>query len=94
MHPGIILNELILKPRNISQKSFANQLGVSVRRVSGLIKGEIGITDDTDYRLSKYLFTARGLWSNLYKEYKLTKRFKKNEEKETGSEGIQIRGTD
>lgn len=77
IHPGIILDKLILKPRNISQKSFAQQMGISIKRAAGLIKGKIGITEDTDYRLSKYLFTELGFWRQLYMEYKATcDRFK------------------
>ncbi len=90
LHPGVILNETVLKARNISQKSFAKQIGMSIKCMSAILKGELGITEKTDFKLCRYLYTERGFWSNLYKEYKLTKRRFKKHEKSKGIEGISV----
>ena len=48
-HPGDILLEEFLKPRQLTQVDAAAQMGISVNRLNELIRGKRGVTADTAY---------------------------------------------
>ena len=65
MHPGEILLEEFLVPKNISQRSFAEKLGWTAAKLNELIKGKRGITADSALDLSSALKTSPEVWLNL-----------------------------
>ncbi len=78
-HPGEILKEELLVPRNITQAELARRLKVSVRRVNDICRGKRGITYDTALRLALcFNLGTDGVefWMNLQHNYE--KRLWKN----------------
>jgi len=65
IHPGEMLIEEILKPKKISQRSFAKQLGWTPAKLNELIKGHRGITADSAIDISRATGTSPVLWMNL-----------------------------
>ena len=70
-HPGEILLEDFLKPRELSQVDAAAKMGISRNRVNELIQGKRGVTADTALRLAKLLKTDAEIWMNLQTQYDL-----------------------
>jgi addiction module HigA family antidote len=64
-HPGEILLEDFLKPKNLTQSQVAEELGIPLNRVNELIRGKRGITADTALRLAKRFKTSAMFWMNL-----------------------------
>jgi len=58
IHPGEILKEELLTPRNISQSQLAKDLQISFRRINEICQGKRPITIDTALRLSIYFGTS------------------------------------
>ena len=72
IHPGEILKEELLIPRNITQVELARRLKVSVRRVNDICRGKRGITYDTALRLALCFNLGEGgveFWMNLQHNY-------------------------
>jgi len=65
IHPGEMLLEEFLKPKKISQRSFAEKIGWTTAKLNELIKGKRGITADTALDLSTALKTSPEIWLNL-----------------------------
>lgn len=72
IHPGEILLKVIMEPRGLTVNKVAPQLGLSMQRLNKILKGERGITEDTDFRLCKCFYTPKGFWLDIYKKYKET----------------------
>ena len=71
-HPGEILQEELLIPRNITQAELARRLKVSVRRVNDICRGKRGITYDTALRLALCFNLGKEgveFWMNLQHNY-------------------------
>jgi antitoxin HigA-1 len=64
-HPGKILKEKFLDPLGITPYQLARSIGVHVRRVSEIIKGNRSITPDTAIRLSLYFNTPARWWLEM-----------------------------
>lgn len=60
IHPGEILKEEFLTPRQISQSQLARDINVSLKRVNEICQGKRGITLDTAYRLGLYFNLGEG----------------------------------
>ena len=71
-HPGEILLEDFLRPLGISQKNFADHIGVSLQRINEIVKGRRGITPETAILFGKALRTSAEVWMNLQMMYDLT----------------------
>lgn len=69
--PGEILNDLFMKPSNLSANALAKSIGVSVSRILGILDKTRGITADTAMRLSLYFGTTPELWMNMQAGYDL-----------------------
>jgi antitoxin HigA-1 len=52
IHPGTILKNHFLEPRNISQAELARNINISTKRVNEICQGKRGITPDTALRLA------------------------------------------
>jgi addiction module HigA family antidote len=58
VHPGEILKEELLIPRQISQSQLAQALKISFRRINEICQGKRPITLNTAVRLSVYFGTS------------------------------------
>jgi addiction module HigA family antidote len=68
-HPGKILHEQFLRPRNLSQNRLARAIEVPPRRINEIILGKRGITADTAVRLARYFNNDPAYWMKLQTDY-------------------------
>ena len=71
IHPGEILLEEFLKPRNLSQNRLAREVGVPPRRINEIVLGKRSVTADTALRLARYFGTSDRFWIGLKVDYDL-----------------------
>lgn len=71
IHPGEILSEDFMKPRDLSQNALARALNVPPRRINEIVQGKRAITADTALRLARYFGTTAELWTGLQADYDL-----------------------
>jgi addiction module HigA family antidote len=71
IHPGEILHEEFMKPRNLSQNALARALNVPPRRINEIVMGKRGITADTALRLARFFGTSAEMWTGLQADYDL-----------------------
>lgn len=64
-HPGAILREDVLPTLRITQKEFADRLGVSRLTVSDLLHEKRNLTPDMAMRLSKLLGNGPEIWLRM-----------------------------
>lgn len=72
IHPGKILKDHFLIPRQISQAELARSIKVSLRRINDICQGKRGITPDTALRLALYFDLEKEgveFWLNLQQRY-------------------------
>ncbi len=69
IHPGTILREEILIPRNISPQELAAALKVSKEQIKWVCEERADITPDLAARLALYFDTSIWLWLNLQRSY-------------------------
>ena len=65
IHPGEILREEFMKPRDLSQNALARALNVPPRRINEIVLEKRGITADTALRLARFFGTSAELWTGL-----------------------------
>lgn len=70
-HPGRILLEEHLEPREMTQSELALRLGVPFPRVNEIIRGRRGITADTALRLEAVLDTPAEEWMAMQSAWEL-----------------------
>lgn len=70
-HIGEILNEEFLEPLNITQNALAIAVGVPTNRINAIVRGQRGITADTDLRLTKYFGLTKGYFLRLQSNLEL-----------------------
>ena len=63
-HPGEMLLEEFLGPLGITQKEFADRIGVSYVRLNEIVNGRRGVTPSTALRLAKAFGTSPEFWLN------------------------------
>jgi addiction module HigA family antidote len=71
VHPGEVLREEFIKPMGISQREFAQKIGVPHTRLNQIVRENRSITADTALRLSAALGTTAEFWINLQARYDL-----------------------
>ena len=64
-HIGEILKEEFLDPLNITQNALAIAIRVPANRINAIVRGQRGITADTDLRLTKYFGLSKGYFLRL-----------------------------
>jgi addiction module HigA family antidote len=69
--PGEILLEDYLEPLGVTRTAFADRLGISARRLSGILRGQ-RVTAEIALRLARVLDTTPHLWLNLQNEVDLS----------------------
>lgn len=67
-HPGSYVEDII-DDMNMSQKEFAERLGVSPKTISKIVNGEESISKDTANKLSKLTGISITTWLNLQNTY-------------------------
>ncbi len=67
-HPGQYIGELI-EDYNIDQKEFEENLGVSPKTISKLVKGEESISNEIAQKLEKFTNISMKTWLNLQNAY-------------------------
>ena len=70
-HIGEVLNQEFLEPLKISQNALAVAIGVPTNRINAIVRGQRGITADTDLRLSKYFGLTKGYFLRLQSNLEL-----------------------
>lgn len=73
-HPGEILLEEFLVPREITQVALAAHLKIPVQRINGLINGKRDVTPETAWLLAKALDTSPEFWTNLQSQHDLARK--------------------
>ena len=71
IHPGEILREEFMKPRDLSQNALARALNVPPRRINEIVMEKRSITADTALRLARYFGTTAEMWTGLQADYDL-----------------------
>lgn len=71
LHPGEILLEEFLKPKDISQYRLAKDTNVPPRRINEIVHGKRSITADTALRLARYFDMSPQFWLGLQMDYDL-----------------------
>lgn len=71
VHPGKILLEEYLIPKNLSQNRVALDIGVPPRRINEIVLGKRSITADTALRLGRYFQMPPHFWLGLQMDYDL-----------------------
>ena len=75
-HPGEILLEEFLEPKDVSQRDLARKLKWAPRKLNEIINGKRGITALTAIDLSKSLGTTPEFWLNLQQTWDLEQAYK------------------
>lgn len=71
VHPGEVLREDYLRPRNMSANALAKALNVPAPRINDVVRERRGITADTAMRLARYFGGDARSWLNLQAAYDL-----------------------
>jgi addiction module HigA family antidote len=71
IHPGEVLLEEFLKPKQLSQNRLALDIGVYPRRINEIVLAKRRITADTALRLACYYGTSLQFWLGLQNDYDL-----------------------
>ena len=71
IHPGEVLLEEFLRPKDISQNLLAREIGVPPRRINEIVLGKRGVSADTAIRLARHFGTSEHFWMTLQADYDL-----------------------
>ena len=70
-HPGIFLNETVIKPLEIGVTETAQRLGMSRTALSRVLNGKAGISPDLAIQLERAGQSSARFWINLQANYDL-----------------------
>jgi addiction module HigA family antidote len=70
-HPGTILREMYIKPRNIKMKDLVEATGISRKHLSRIVNGHAKITPWIAIKLAAALETTPELWLNAQRNLDL-----------------------
>lgn len=70
-HPGEILKEDYLIPLRITQKEFAEHIGVTRKTISAIVNERSSISPDMAVRFARAFETTPEFWLNLQTSYDL-----------------------
>ena len=71
IHPGEILLEEFMRPKDISINKLARDIAVPPGRISEIVNGKRSITADTALRLGKYFSVSPETWLGMQADYDL-----------------------
>ena len=63
--PGEMLQEEFLTPLELTQKQFADHIGVDVKTINRIVNGKTTLTPELAVKLSAALSTSAEFWLNL-----------------------------
>ncbi len=63
--PGEMLVEEFLKPLDLTQKAFANHIGVDIKTVNRVIKGHTAVTPELAVKFGAAFAMSADFWLNL-----------------------------
>ena len=72
-HPGEVLDELYLKPLDMSAIALAKRLHVPRTRIERLVRCQTGISADTALRLARFFGTTPEYWLNMQRAWELAR---------------------
>ncbi len=70
-HPGEILLEEFLRPLGVTQKAFAEHIGVPIQRVNEIVRGKRGVSSESAWLFAAALNTTPEFWMNLQAQHDL-----------------------
>ena len=70
-HPGLILEEMYIKPLGLKLDDLAKNLHIARNTLYRLRKGDIGVTAEMAIKLGKAFNTTPQFWLNLQNAYDL-----------------------
>src|ERR1700722_4249533 len=70
-HPGVILDELYIKPLNLNLQELAENLDISRNSLFKIRTAKASITPSIAIRLAEAFNTTPNLWLNLQQKYDL-----------------------
>lgn len=70
-HPGEILQEEFLRPLGLTEAALAAHLGIPVKRIEEIVRGERGVTPETAWLFAQAFGTTPELWATLQMNYDL-----------------------
>ena len=73
-HPGVILLEEFLHPKNLTQIAFSKHIGVPIQRINEIVKGKRGITSETAWLFAQAFGTTPQFWLNLQANHDLARK--------------------
>ncbi|WP_413292773.1 HigA family addiction module antitoxin [Bdellovibrio sp. HCB185ZH] len=65
--PGEILNEEFLKPLNLTQRAFADHIGVEVKTINRIVNGRQNLTPEIALLFAAALEVSVEFWLDLQK---------------------------
>src|ERR1700732_525734 len=68
-HPGLILDELYIKPLNLNLDEFAETIGISRNALFKIRTARANISPKIAVRLAEAFETTPNLWLNLQQKY-------------------------
>ena len=71
IHPGAVLRQDYMQPRELSSNALAAHLGVTPTRINEIVREKRGITADTALRLAACFATTPEFWMDLQKKFEL-----------------------
>jgi len=71
VHPGAILNEIVLEGDGPSRSELAAALGISRQMLHGLLTEKHGITAEMAVKLGHVLGNGPGIWLRMQQAYDL-----------------------
>jgi addiction module HigA family antidote len=71
VHPGAILNDIVLEGDNLSKAELAAALGISRQMLHGLLTQKHAITAEMAVKLGHVLGNGPGIWLRMQQAYDL-----------------------
>ena len=70
-HPGEILLEEFLKPREMTQSELSLKLEIPLQRINSIVNEKRGVTPETAILFARFFKTTAEFWMNLQTQYDL-----------------------
>ena len=77
--PGEMSNEEFLKPMNLTQKAFANHIGVDTKTINRVVNGRTSVTPELAVKFAAAFSMSAEFWLNLQHAVDLSKIHRQSE---------------
>lgn len=64
-HPGEVLQEMYLEPRDVSVSELAERAGIPGNELQSFVNGQTGVTTEMALRLADVVETSPGFWLKM-----------------------------